>query len=170
MFPDITVGAATACHAVGEVPWAKGHVATPNNNDSRYICSLGTNPSPSAFNGSAAYPRWIDKVGPTNRNSSTGGTPRRGNRSKGFPFAIVQIRYVQLARTRVTVPRRTTSSQSAQPGRTSPASYASTTSCARSRALSFIMVLLRYSGRSIYPTGYHTTSLCRRASLLGCPR
>jgi hypothetical protein len=27
-----------------------------------------------------------------------------GNRSKGFPFAIVQIRYVQLARPRVTVP------------------------------------------------------------------
>src|ERR1700733_3098765 len=28
--PDITVGLATACYAVGEVPWAKGHVATPN--------------------------------------------------------------------------------------------------------------------------------------------
>src|ERR1700694_2144953 len=28
--PDITVGLATACHAVGEVPWAEGHVATPN--------------------------------------------------------------------------------------------------------------------------------------------
>lgn len=33
---------------------------------------------------STARPQWIDKADPTNRNSSTGGPPRRVNRSKGF--------------------------------------------------------------------------------------